>query len=424
MPIVERDPWRMQYFEQVACPEELFIPTEDSDAYRLFPRHRWIYNKLLVAESQGLDAGPHGLPPERFPVFSKPIYNLRGMGIESRVLALAGGVRARADRRAPVDAAARRRARLVRRGRGRRRGALVAPHDRPAARGRDVRLLDGRSPSPDPSSSAPAAPGWRENLRGYTGAVNLETIGGTIIECHLRFADQWPDLYGAGWLDALVALYRDGRWSYDDRDRRTGYSVVLFGGHGLRYRPVDPDRGRGAPGPPGGLERPDHLPPGQAAGAPRHAPGRVPPGDRQLLGPRSRPRRAPPPGAPALVHPAPTPPPPRAGWAALTAFAARRPSRASFAVPPPCVSSTLSPARSARSRTTGSRSRTAPAWRPGSGSPRTPSGSRFPPSSSTCRTASGTSPAPGTSRCTATSPATAMPPCGSTCAARAIPTAC
>ena len=59
MPIVERDPWRMQYFEQVACPDRVLIPTEDGDAYRLFPEQRWIYNKLLIAESQGLAcAGP------------------------------------------------------------------------------------------------------------------------------------------------------------------------------------------------------------------------------------------------------------------------------------------------------------------------------------------------------------------------------
>ena len=85
MPIVERDAWRMQYFEGVECPESVFIPTEDSDSYRLYPQHRWIYNKLLVAESQGLEAGPHGIIPDRFPVFSKPIYNLRGMGMETRV---------------------------------------------------------------------------------------------------------------------------------------------------------------------------------------------------------------------------------------------------------------------------------------------------------------------------------------------------
>ena len=44
--------------------------------------------------------------------------------------------------------------------------------------------------------------------------LNLETIGGTIIEAHLRFADQWPDLYGPGWVDALVRLYEQGEWDF------------------------------------------------------------------------------------------------------------------------------------------------------------------------------------------------------------------
>ena len=38
----------------------------------------------------------------------------------------------------------------------------------------------------------------RKHLAGYTGMVNFETIGSRIIEAHLRFADQWPDLYGRG----------------------------------------------------------------------------------------------------------------------------------------------------------------------------------------------------------------------------------
>jgi hypothetical protein len=79
----------------------------------------------------------------------------------------------------------------------------------------------------------------RTNLAGYTGMVNLETIGARIIEVHLRFADQWPDLYGRGWLDALVGLYVDKVWEYDDSDRRDGYSVVLFGAHGVEYRYPD-----------------------------------------------------------------------------------------------------------------------------------------------------------------------------------------
>jgi hypothetical protein len=74
------------------------------------------------------------------------------------------------------------------------------------------------------------------NLAGYTGILNLETIGGAIIEAHLRLSDQWPDLYGRGWVGALVRLYRDRTWRFDDTDRRDGYSVVLFGRKGPRYR--------------------------------------------------------------------------------------------------------------------------------------------------------------------------------------------
>ena len=59
---------------------------EDSDAWQWNPAHRWVYDKLAIALSQNLDAGPHGIEPPRFPVFSKPIVNLKGMGAGSRVL--------------------------------------------------------------------------------------------------------------------------------------------------------------------------------------------------------------------------------------------------------------------------------------------------------------------------------------------------
>jgi hypothetical protein len=38
---------------------------------------------------------------------------------------------------------------------------------------------------------------WVEReLTDYTGMINLESIGGRIIETQLRFADQWCDIYG------------------------------------------------------------------------------------------------------------------------------------------------------------------------------------------------------------------------------------
>ena len=236
MPVCEIDPWRMQYFEHVPCPDDVRIPTEDSDAWTWNPKHRWVYDKLAVAMSQGLDAGPHGVEPTLYPVFSKPIYNLKGMGVGSRALL---------SKTDYIDAY--------------KPGHFWSTLLTGEHVSSDVALVDGvprwwRHACGIASgagtfdywevrSDANAAVeewcgAWcRQHLAGYTGMVNLETIGGRIIEVHLRFADQWPDLYGGDrWVEALVGLYAKGDWSFRDVDPRTGYSVVLFVAHGSRYQ--------------------------------------------------------------------------------------------------------------------------------------------------------------------------------------------
>jgi hypothetical protein len=235
MPIHECDPWRLQYFDHVSCPDDLIIPTDDPDSWQLYPAHRWIYDKMAVALSQGLEAAPHGVMPPRFPVFSKPTTNLRGMGIGSRVIV------SEADYQAAQTA-----------------GhfwctLLTGPHV-----SSDVALVDGR-PRWWRHTTGVTGPGgtfdyWHihpeaipdvedwcgawssKHLAGYTGMVNFETIGSRIIEAHLRFADQWPDLYGPNWVEAVVRLYATGQWEYADTNRSAGYSVVLFGPHGRPYR--------------------------------------------------------------------------------------------------------------------------------------------------------------------------------------------
>src|SRR5581483_5363900 len=84
MPVCEADPWRLQYFAHVDTSAR--IPTEDSDAWQWFPAHRFVYDKLKLALSQNLAAAPHGVAPRSYPVFSKPIVNLKGMGVGSCVL--------------------------------------------------------------------------------------------------------------------------------------------------------------------------------------------------------------------------------------------------------------------------------------------------------------------------------------------------
>ncbi len=233
MPICEADPWRLQYFTEVRTAAN--IPTEDPDAWQWNPGYRWVYDKLAVALSQNLDAGPHGTAPPHFPIFSKPIINLKGMGAGSRALRSA-------DEYETHYAPGHMWVTLLE---GRHVSSDIVVVDgeprwwrhvtgKPAGEGTfDYWLVHAE---PDEAIEAYCGEWIRRHLVGYTGMLNLETIGGVIIEAHLRFADQWPDLYGTGWIDALVRLYEKAEWNFADHDRRDGYSVVLFGPSGRRYR--------------------------------------------------------------------------------------------------------------------------------------------------------------------------------------------
>ncbi len=227
MPIFVRDPWREQYFDGVECPESVRIPIDDTDAWCWFPKHRWIYDRLAIALSQGLKAGPHGADPGQFPVFSKPIVNLKGMGVGSRVIRSRGGYESTYEA-----------------------GHFWMPYLRGPHISTDCAVIDGRIEWARHAVGKPGRDGmfryWRvkkeleapliaylsqwsaQHLRGYAGMVNFETIGGTIIEAHLRFADQWTDIYGPGWTKALVQLYAEHVWRFDDSRRREGYSIPLF----------------------------------------------------------------------------------------------------------------------------------------------------------------------------------------------------
>ncbi|HEX3939681.1 MAG TPA: hypothetical protein VHX43_19450 [Xanthobacteraceae bacterium] len=233
MPICEADPWRLQYFTHVDTAAD--IPTEDSDAWQWYPAHRFVYDKLKLALSQNLEAAPHGVAPPRYPVFSKPMVNLRGMGVGSRVLTSQADY---LEHYAPGHF-------WMTLLEGRHVSSDVAVVDgapcwwrhvtgKPAGEGTfDYWIVHAE---PDPGIETRCGAWIKKNLAGYTGMLNLETIGETIIEAHLRFSDQWPDLYGPGWVDAVVTLYETGEWDFADDDRCEGYSVVLFVPYGRRYR--------------------------------------------------------------------------------------------------------------------------------------------------------------------------------------------
>jgi hypothetical protein len=229
MPILEPDPWRQQFFDHCLCPKGLDIPIKDPDAYRMNPLHAWAYNKLMIAEKQNLICGPHDIEPGFYPVFSKPIYNLRSMGSNSGVIVNQQDYSKRYNP-----------------------GFMWVEILEGEHLSTDVAVVDGEALWFAHAIGYPEKEGtfdyWEilagprqaieaylqafisENFPHYRGMMNFETLGGRIIEMHLRFADQWPDLYGESFVPSLIELYRSGNWHIGPLNR-TGCSVVLFGEH-------------------------------------------------------------------------------------------------------------------------------------------------------------------------------------------------
>jgi hypothetical protein len=230
MPICERDPWRFQYFENVYCRPDVNIPTDDIDSYEWFPQFRWVYEKVKIARSQNLASGLTGDMPADFPVFAKPNINLKGMGLSSGII----------KNRTEFDQLP--------------FGHMWMPLFNGEHISTDCAIVNGDVQWTRHALGFPWHDGmfthwvieagqrieleaflssWvKRNMKGYTGMMNFETIGGKIIETHLRFADQWCDLYGRSWFDALVKLYADGVWSFENDSVIEGYSIPLFAQHG------------------------------------------------------------------------------------------------------------------------------------------------------------------------------------------------
>jgi hypothetical protein len=230
MPICERDPWRYQFFEGVACPADVNVPTDDLDVFEWYPEFRWVYEKLKIAQSQALSCGTRNQWPAKFPVFAKPNINLRGMGLDSGVVATAAEFEKLPEghmwmpflvgEHISSDCA------VVRGEVQWLRHAIGFPWHR----GMFTHWVIENTQRPELNQFLTS---WvKRHMADYTGMMNFETIGGKIIEAHLRFADQWCDIYGWRWLDALVKLYSQSVWDLKGEVQRAGYSIPLFLKHG------------------------------------------------------------------------------------------------------------------------------------------------------------------------------------------------
>lgn len=72
--------------KKIAKKYNLFYPRNDIEAYKMYPEHNFIYNKLELFKYQKLDCNPLPILPNKFPVVVKPIINLKGMGLDSIII--------------------------------------------------------------------------------------------------------------------------------------------------------------------------------------------------------------------------------------------------------------------------------------------------------------------------------------------------
>ncbi len=56
------------------------IPKNDVEAWSLYPKYNFLYNKMFICKHENIKYAPMPIKPQKFPIVIKPIINLLGMG--------------------------------------------------------------------------------------------------------------------------------------------------------------------------------------------------------------------------------------------------------------------------------------------------------------------------------------------------------
>lgn len=59
-------------------------PQNDIDAWQMYPDYNFVYNKIFVCKFQKISYAPFPIEPKKLPVISKPMINLYGMGLNTQ----------------------------------------------------------------------------------------------------------------------------------------------------------------------------------------------------------------------------------------------------------------------------------------------------------------------------------------------------
>jgi len=202
--------------------KELEIPLYDEEAWDKYPDFRWMFNKLVLSQVQSIKAAPHGVIPEEFPCFSKPIYNLYGLSAHSYTLhewnetlyqpghmwmEYLGGQQRSVDF-------------LVY------KGAVVWLCSMLPTYWKGS-IVKWETEEKLPEATLSALVDWiHTHFKYYTGCVNLEAIDDKVIESVPRLSTQFLDFFGDNYLNAVALLY-SGEPVASIGTKQTGYSKIL-----------------------------------------------------------------------------------------------------------------------------------------------------------------------------------------------------
>lgn len=226
---------KMPFLYEESVPSNgVLIPTTDEVAWQHFKHFRWVYNKLEIAETQGLPCGLIPVPPTEYPVVVKPLHNLFGGGLGARV------VHTQEQYDLITDP-----------------GLFWSPYHFGEHHSIDLILQEGEIREmftfrgeklqfgafdyweliqDDDELLELIEPWIDEYMEGYTGCLNIETVGDYIIEVQLRMGD--IDRLGDSQLmSAIHKLYNTGEWEYrrNTETPETFFIAALFGQSGKDF---------------------------------------------------------------------------------------------------------------------------------------------------------------------------------------------
>ena len=226
------DPRSLVFYKNLKVPDGIIIPTTDEGAWEHFKEFRDIYNKINVAMSQNIACAPMGIVPENFPVFMKPILNLHGMGLGSKILS------SLEDYENEKHLSGYFWMEYL-------QGEHLS-HDFIVSNGKivfcitfkgypfDQGMFDYWETTEIPKNLFHYIDSWlQKNLSKYSGCVNIETIGNKIIECHLRMGD--IDRLGSlELMQNIINVYYGQKWKFNTKIPKF-YLFILWGKQNFKY---------------------------------------------------------------------------------------------------------------------------------------------------------------------------------------------